>query len=248
MSERLAKKGKVGSEEVTDVLTATFSRLLAAAYEDGGGLLKFGGDALLLFFSGPRHEERGVHAAASMRRKLREVGRIPTSAGFVTLRMSIGVHSGAFDMFLVGTRHRELVLAGPAVTSAVLMEHAANAGDILVSTDTAAALDPALLGDARDGGVLLRRVPPPPAFVPTDVAADQYAGLDLAAYVPEAYRDDLREGSVDSEHRQVTVAFVHFDGTDELLRTEGQPAVAERLDRLVSVTQEAVARHELCFV
>ena len=83
LSERLARKGKVGSEEVTEVLDSTFARLLAVAYENGGGLLKFGGDALLLFFSGPDHAARGGHAAIGMRAKLREIGRIPTSAGFV---------------------------------------------------------------------------------------------------------------------------------------------------------------------
>src|SRR3989304_755086 len=36
MSERLARQGKVGAEEVTDVLNSTFSRLLTGAWEDGG--------------------------------------------------------------------------------------------------------------------------------------------------------------------------------------------------------------------
>src|SRR5437899_13043094 len=50
LSERLSKKGKVGAEELTDVLGACFTRLLAIAYGNGGSLLKFGGDALLLLF------------------------------------------------------------------------------------------------------------------------------------------------------------------------------------------------------
>ena len=44
MSERLSRKGKVGAEEITDVLGAVFSRLLSLAYAEGGGLLKFGGE------------------------------------------------------------------------------------------------------------------------------------------------------------------------------------------------------------
>ena len=35
-------------------------------------------------------------------RELREIGPIPTSAGAITLRMSVGVNSGTFHMFLVG--------------------------------------------------------------------------------------------------------------------------------------------------
>ena len=36
MSERLSRKGKVGAEEITDVLGAVFSRLLSVAYAEGG--------------------------------------------------------------------------------------------------------------------------------------------------------------------------------------------------------------------
>src|SRR5262245_17638238 len=45
-SEQLSSLGKAGAEEVTDVMNSTFSALLDPAYELGGGLLKFGGDAL----------------------------------------------------------------------------------------------------------------------------------------------------------------------------------------------------------
>src|ERR1700690_1775652 len=50
MSERLARHGKVGAEEVTDAINTCFEQLLAIAYSAGGSLLKFGGDALLLLF------------------------------------------------------------------------------------------------------------------------------------------------------------------------------------------------------
>ena len=64
MSERLAPKGRLGAEEVTDVMSATFGRLLSVAYGLGGGLVKLGGDALLLFFDGDSH------AAARLCRRL----------------------------------------------------------------------------------------------------------------------------------------------------------------------------------
>src|SRR5438093_6747271 len=67
MSERLSSRGKAGAEEVTDVMNATFARLLDIAYGEGGTLLKFGGDALLLFFSGNGHSARGTKAAVGMR-------------------------------------------------------------------------------------------------------------------------------------------------------------------------------------
>ncbi len=52
----------------------------------------------------------------------------------------------------------------------------------------------------------------------------------------------------ESEHRRVTVAFVHFDGTDEMITREGPEVTAERLDALVTITQRAVERQEVTFL
>ncbi len=158
MSERLGKLGKVGAEHVTELIGTCFSRLLADAYDYGATLLKFGGDALLLFFSGPDHERRAAAAALEMRRTLREIGRFSTEAGLVTLRMTAGVHSGDFDFFLVGGSHRELMIAGPTATAAEAVEGAASTGQIVVSHATASALAPRNLGAAIGPGHLLRGV------------------------------------------------------------------------------------------
>ncbi|MGH2673437.1 MAG: adenylate/guanylate cyclase domain-containing protein, partial [Actinomycetota bacterium] len=162
MSERLARLGREGAEEVSEIVNATFARLLAVAYANGGSLRKFGGDALLLLFDGPEHPGRAAHAAAGMRRELRQIGRVRTSAGITTLKMHVGVHSGAFDFFLLGPHHRELVVAGPGATTTVEMESTAVAGEIMVSEATAAKLPSSVLGERRDGGRLLVRMPPAP--------------------------------------------------------------------------------------
>ena len=60
MSERLARHGHVGAEELTEVIDGTFGRLLPAAYAFGANLLKFGGDAQLLLFTGDDHHLRAV--------------------------------------------------------------------------------------------------------------------------------------------------------------------------------------------
>ena len=102
MSEQLSSRGKAGAEEVTEVMNATFAALLAVAYAQGGGLLKFGGDALLLLYEGEDHAARAARAAFEMRRTLRAIGRPRTSAGTVQLKMHAGVHSGRFQFFLLG--------------------------------------------------------------------------------------------------------------------------------------------------
>ena len=129
LSERLARKGREGAEQITEAIGASFESILEVAYAHGGSLLKFGGDALLLWFEGDGHVERACHATPLMRRVLRTVGRIEVPGAKVTLRMSQGVHSGEFHFFAVGTSHVELLPAGPGWSRLVAMEHAAEAGE-----------------------------------------------------------------------------------------------------------------------
>ena len=245
MSERLAQRGKVGAEELTEVMNATFTSLLDVAYARGGGLLKFGGDALLLFFSGSGHAGAGCRAAFEMRRVLREVGRPQTSAGQVTLRMHVGIHSGSFQFYLVGDSHRELIVTGPNASRTVDMEATAEAGEIAVSRETAAALAPAQLGDAKGEGFLLKGAPPATGEL---YPLPDTAGLDLALAVPAPIRDHLTLARAESEHRQATVAFLKFTGTDAMLADEGAEAVAAALDELARVTQQAAGEHDVCFL
>src|SRR3954468_15315780 len=148
LTERLARKGNVGAEEMSDLLSATFADLLSESYEDGADLVKWGGDAMLLLFRGPGHAARAARAAHRMRARLRVIGHLATSSGSVTLRMSVGLHSGDFDFFLVGDPgiHRELLISGPAATVTAETEAAAAAGQIGLSAATAALMDARLLG------------------------------------------------------------------------------------------------------
>ena len=54
MSERLAKHGKLGAEELTAVIAATFHELLAAAYSFGPASSN-SAETPLLFFTGDEH-------------------------------------------------------------------------------------------------------------------------------------------------------------------------------------------------
>jgi class 3 adenylate cyclase len=245
MSERLAQKGKLGAEEVTDVMNLTFSRLLDVAYAVGGGLLKFGGDALLLFFTGEDHAARACDAAYGMRKALRELGRPQTSAGPVTLKMHVGVHSDTFDFFLVGELHRELLLTGPGVTRTVEMEAGAEAGEILVSDETAATLPDRLFGEAKEGGRLLKA---PPGVGGELEPLPPLDGLDLGACVPPPIRRHLEAGNAEPEHRQASVAFVHFGGVDDLLAEKGPDELADALEELVNTAQRVADEHGVSFL
>src|SRR5207302_3140146 len=117
------------------------------------------GDAVLLLFTEDEHERRACRAAVEMQRTIRRIGHLRTDAGPVTLRMSIGVNSGAFDFFLVGESHRELLVTGAAATETVALESVADAGDVVVGEATAARLALRHVGPRKGPGVLLRGAP-----------------------------------------------------------------------------------------
>jgi class 3 adenylate cyclase/tetratricopeptide (TPR) repeat protein len=247
LSERLAKRGKVGAEELTDAIGSCFARLLGVAYSNGGGLIKFGGDALLLLFTGPGHPARAARAAIGMRRELRDIGSLSTPGGRVALKMSVGVHSGSFDFFLVGEEHRELIITGPAASQTVLMESAAEAGEILVSPATAAGLPPACIGETKGPGMLLRKEPP--GIEPEPRSLDTAAGVDeMLACIPSGWRDHVLASLHEPEHKRVTIAFLHFDEIDALIERDGVDAAARALEVLVNDVQRAAKRHGVCFL
>jgi class 3 adenylate cyclase/tetratricopeptide (TPR) repeat protein len=246
LSERLARLGKSGAEELTATIDTCFVTLLDLAVANGGRLLKFGGDALLVYFSGDSHEARACLAAIEMRRALRVVGRLVVLGQKVSLRMSVGVHSGLFNFFLVGESHREFIVTGPGASAVVEMEGAADAGEIVISDATAAALGAGLVGGVKGTGHLLRRAPslPPQPFL----AFEQIdPALDLRQGIPLGLRAALITRT-EPEHRRVTVAFIHYDGTDRLITREGPEEASRQLDVLVSHVQGAVDRQGVTFL
>ncbi|MGH3128660.1 MAG: adenylate/guanylate cyclase domain-containing protein, partial [Gaiellaceae bacterium] len=246
MSERLSSLGRAGAEEVTEVMNATFAALLAVAYAQGGGLLKFGGDALLLLYEGDDHAARAARAAFEMRRTLRAIGRPKTSAGAIQLKMHAGLHSGRFQFFLVGNSHKELLVAGPAASRTVQMEAASEAGEILLSSETAAVLEEDALGEEHEVGRLLRAAPEVRGTVQP---LPNVEGIALEVAVPAPLRAQLLEvGPLEGEHRSAAIAFIRFTGTDEIIATEGPEAAADALERLVQIVQIAAEAHGVTFL
>ena len=229
LTERLARKGKVGAEEMSDTLNAVFSQILEPAHEDGADLVKWGGDAVLLLFTGDQHAARACRASYAMRARLRTVG---SRAGTTRLRMSVGVHTGEFDCYLVGdpAYHLELLVSGPAASVCARLEAVADAGDIAISGATVHDIGRAYAGRAVEGGVLLKGHPDP---APVPQVGRQRSHLDLQPLLPREIRNHLQLGETDPEHRDIAVAFVKFSGTDDLSRTEGPQAVATALDEVI---------------
>lgn len=255
LTERLTRMGKVGSEELSDILDSTFTALLEEARREDADLVKWGGDAVLLLFRGEGHAVRAVRATAAMRRALYSVGRTGSSAGKVTLRMSTGIHSGDFDFFLVGDPdvHLELIVSGPAASRTAELEGAATAGQIAVSPETAADLPRSAVAQTAEGLKLVRRAPGGqgagalgPSRVPAHPSPTTASGI--AVLLPPPVRTHLLAAAGEAEHRTIAVAFIQFSGTDALIELEGPEALATALDEVVRNVQSACESQGVTFL
>jgi class 3 adenylate cyclase/tetratricopeptide (TPR) repeat protein len=240
LSERLARLGREGAEQLTDVVDAVFSELITIADQASGQLLSFGGDALLLLFTGDQHARRAARTAHTIRSQVRRLGRQRTGVGQVRLRVSIGVHSGTFDALLVGGEQRLLLIAGADVSEAVKAEHAAGAGQIAVTEQCARWLPPSTWRRASDM-LLLTRSPSAP-----DVPRVRSThSVDVSPVVPGPLRSHIDAGVDLLQHRRAAVAFVHIGGLDDALSTD-QASTLSALDRIVSSIHDACRNHDVC--
>lgn len=245
LSERLAERGKRGAEDLTAMVNGCFTSLIRTAAVEGGDVLKFGGDALLVWFEGDGHQWRAVRAAARMQRA---IGASRFSRAGLT--MSVGAHTGHFDVFLVGRPDwRELVLAGPPVSTTVVLEAAARAGEVLVSRSLAASLPTAWLGakrvdgtsirlEAIDGLDARRRSRPRPAVEVG--AAARLVAPSLQAHIAAL-------AGVSGEHRLATVVFAELEGSDTSVDTD-LASFADSVDSLVNAVEELADRYGVLFL
>lgn len=242
LSERLAARGKLGAEELIALISRCYSGLIEIGSRHGGDVLKFRGDALLLFFDGDGHEERAARAALGMQELIAVAGTATSSVGPVQLTIAAGAFSGDCHFFMVGSHHHELIVCGPAASATLALEDAAEAGEVLVSARTANALE-GLVGEERDGAYLLR-----PANDGGDLSlppVSDEAG-DLAMLVPPSLRGPIATNAIEPEHRHATAAFVKLKGTDELVLD--LPAAHAALAALAEVVSETTERLEVTWL
>jgi len=238
LSERLSRRGRAGAEELTDLLDSAFARLLSAAYEDGGSLLSFGGDALLLFFHGPDHQRRAAHAAGVIKRKPAELGALQTSVGAVRLKLSMGAHSGRFLFLMTGQDSRVCLLLGPDATATVRLEQRATAGQVYLGPSLAAAV-PEACGTLEDGAALLLRTPRPPLVGDPNPLGEPVTAA--SRFLSPPLREHIGANPT-SEHRRVAIGFVQIRGTDDLLAQDTTRALYA-LDEIVVTAQRAAAEY-----
>ncbi|RPI30797.1 MAG: hypothetical protein EHM70_13025, partial [Chloroflexota bacterium] len=144
LSERLASLGPQGAEKLTSIMNEYFAAMLDILARSGGILLKFAGDATLVYFP---EQENGIQAKWAVRagqRMLQAISafsKIETPTGVVGLRMKIGVATGEFLAASIGSASRmEYAILGPAVAQTMKAESVASVGQLVVNELTMARL------------------------------------------------------------------------------------------------------------
>ncbi len=237
-----------GAEALTRALDSVFTPLIAEIHASGGSVIKFGGDALIVWHPRPPRARRmtvlraALTAAWRMQHMMATHGRILTPIGPVMLQMKIGMAFGPVRRFAVGLPEYgiEDALVGRTLDRMAEAEHHARPGEIVIDADSLA-IDPLAVEVAteRDGFVVvgrvlrpLRRRPWPPLL--------REAGPDtLVPYVPEQVARALAAGHPHiGELKPVVSMFVQFHGLDY----DGDDDAGAKLQLYFAMAQRTAGR------
>jgi len=244
MSELLAETGKEGAERLTGIINSYFHPLLDVARTHGGSNVKFGGDALLLLFTGEGHARHAVAAALAMQRATRRFPSVQVGRDRIRVSMSVGAHSGVFWSASVGVPGRRMqhFILGKDASRVAQTEAVAAAGEVVVTAATLALAGERNLVEPRGDDFRVRRLLGRVSMTwspRTETSLPPSCIPDLLAYLPPPVVQAATGGdeatSVEGEHRKVTIAFINLLGVNELLAERGPLALRDELQRYTAL-------------
>jgi class 3 adenylate cyclase/tetratricopeptide (TPR) repeat protein len=209
ITERLARRGMGGAEELRGLLDGAFEPLLDLIGGTGGDVLKFAGDALLACWPAEGHNaERALAgataSAAGCAEAMQAVLDRYAAAKRLPLALRIGIGAGEVVVLDVGgeRERRELLVAGEAVPQTTGAAERAQPGLV--------AFSPAAL-DLLERGLAGPPAPAVPARDPVEVPAAL-----VAPYLPRAMLASMVAGHEEwlAELRQITVVFANLPDLD----------------------------------
>lgn len=244
MTERLAAIGREGAEELTRILNDFFAAMITIIHEEGGDVLRFGGDAMTLLF--PPDLSGALRAALRMHEEIRRFQSISARGGEFSLAIKTGISAGSLLIGTVGDQEvgRDYFAAGSALDEAAEAEHRASRGQILLGPSCGAGLP---LGcrveEAGDGFLLLTSL----EQLPQGPVSDRVDGASLPsresleAFLPPFVQTGAGSGRghAVAEHRRTAVLFLAFRGIDYDLDAEA----VDRCRRVYRIIAETVRKY-----
>ncbi len=257
MSESLARLGKEGAEELTQVLNTYFSAMVDLVHAYGGAIIKFGGDAITCRFMDDITGLRNACACAlAMQEKMAEFQEVSTRGGIFTLRMKIGISGGLVLSLSVGDPQQglEYVLAGRPLDRMAEAEHHAQAGEVVLDcgcvSDAAQCYPWLEWHEIHDGfwrvEGLTQTVVPTSAqtrfdWDRLDDQAIEKVSAHLVPYLPPTVYARILDGQRQfvGEHRWVVSLFVNFMGLDY----DNDSESGLRLQRYFTAMQTVIVKY-----
>lgn len=244
-----------GAEELTRILERVFTPLIDEVHAYGGSVIKFGGDALIVWFGRRRRGwrsaviRRALTAAWKMQQVMKARGSLSTTVGAVALEMTVGLAYGPVTRLSLGLPEYgyEDVLVGATLDHMAAAEAQAQPGEIVVDAPALAHVPDAVTesrwrGDFAVITRLLRPSQPNPVpALPWPADSDQALVDSLAAYVPRPIVETLQAGQRQvAELKPVLSLFVQFHGLDYGTDLE----IADKLQTYFATAQQVVARYD----
>jgi adenylate cyclase len=251
ISEALSKIGKVGAEELTQLLNSYFEPMIDLIESYGGIIGKFGGDAMTVLFpctrrNGAAVARRAIQCALDMQANMQRYAAIPTSVGTFGLAMKAGLALGPVLCTTVGEAETRLeyIIAGGVLDRCADAEHHAGKGEVVVHNELLATAGPVEVLEDRGGFSCVARLKRRARLAPLphrDDAPDE-AVSTLIRYVHPAIAERLRTSQIGfiNEHRKVTVLFVSFAGFDY----DGDPQVVAKLQTYFAQVVRTIGRYD----
>jgi adenylate cyclase len=240
-----------GAEELTRHLNAIYTALIEEVHHYRGTVIAFSGDAITCWFDGDVGA-RATACALHMQQAMGQFAAVHTPGGSViSLAMKVAVAAGPTRRFQVGDPTIQLMdtLAGATLERLLAAEHLANKGEVVVSSEVAAALGPILeVQEWRTDEHGLRfatvrafraRIPPQP-WPDVPFALLEHAQLQPWLLPPVHARLEAGQDVFLAELRHAVVLFVSFSGLD----FDGDDAAGNKLDAYLRWAQGVVARYE----
>jgi len=245
LTERLARHGAAGAEQMAELLTAYFGPLVAESSAHGGEIVEFEGDAMLIVWWSDTEgladaTLRAIACGLALQRRLEHQ---QPSRG-VRLSMKITAAAGVLQVMHIGGidgRKRCLVAGEPIQELGELERHAA-VGRLAVAPGVVQLIAGRYEGDLAPGGsAWIREIRSPPEQRRLDsVHLASEALVGLREYVPSALEARLRAGGAAwlAQFRRATLVFVNLVG----LRY-ADPGEVDRLNAVTQAVQRVVYRY-----
>jgi len=212
LTEALSVLGREGAEELTRILNAYFTRMITIIEEEGGDVLRFGGDAMAVLFPYDEDGVRSARASLRMMAAMPAFSAMKTRAGTFGLTMKIGASYGDILLGIVGNKDnsRDYYASGPALDFSAEAEHHAEPGMIVCHPSFLKRTSDTIATEPREGAfrTLVKVEGGMRGKIPKNTPPDEAL---LQKLLPSYLSEYVEAGRI-GEHRGTCVLFVSFSG------------------------------------